>query len=41
MSAPRRLSVVVTLRFERALEAIPDRCDSRRRLHADALWEAT
>ena len=36
MSAPRRLPVVVTRRFERALEAILDHYDSLRHLHPDA-----
>jgi hypothetical protein len=36
MSAPRRLPVVVTRRFERALEAILDYYDSLRHLHPDA-----
>ena len=36
MSAPRRLPVVVTRRFERALGAILDHYDSLRHLHPDA-----
>ncbi len=36
MSAPRRLPVVVTRRFERALEAILDHYESLRHLHPDA-----
>jgi len=36
MSAPRRLPVVVTRRFERALEAMLDHYDSLRHLHPDA-----
>ena len=36
MSAPRRLPVLVTRRFERALEAILDHYDSLRHLHPDA-----
>jgi len=36
MRAPRRLPVVVTQRFERALEAILDHYDSLRHLHPDA-----
>ncbi|MBI2317477.1 MAG: hypothetical protein HYY28_15725 [Betaproteobacteria bacterium] len=36
MSAPRRPPVVVTRRFERALEAILDHYDSLRHLHPDA-----
>ena len=36
MSAPRRLPVVATRRFERALEALLDHYDSLRHLHSDA-----
>ncbi|MEK7435781.1 MAG: hypothetical protein AAB150_02725 [Pseudomonadota bacterium] len=36
MSAARRLPVVVTRRFERALEAILDHYESLRHLHPDA-----
>lgn len=36
MSAPRRLPVVVTRRFERALEAMLDHYGSLRHLHPDA-----
>ena len=36
MSAPRRLPVVVTRRFERALDEILDHYDSLRDLHPDA-----
>ena len=36
MRAPRRLPVVVTQRFERALVAILDHYDSLRHLHPDA-----
>lgn len=36
MSAPRRLPVVVTRRFERALEALLDHYDSLRHLHPDS-----
>ena len=36
MSAPRRLPVVATRRFERALEALLDHYDSLRHLHPDA-----
>ena len=36
MSAPRRLPVVATRRFERALEGILDHYDSLRHLHPDA-----
>jgi len=36
MSAPRRLPVVATRRFERALEAMLDYYDSLRHLHPDA-----
>ena len=36
MSAPRRLPVVVTRRFERALDAILDHYESLRHLHPDA-----
>lgn len=36
MSPPRRLPVVVTRRFERALEALLDHYDSLRHLHPDA-----
>ncbi len=35
MNAPRRLPVVATRRFERALEAILDHYDSLRHLHPD------
>jgi hypothetical protein len=36
MNAPRRLPVVVTRRFERALEALLDHYESLRHLHPDA-----
>ena len=36
MNAPRHLPVVVTRRFERALEAILDHYESLRHLHPDA-----
>ena len=36
MNVPRRLPVVVTRRFERALDAILDRYESLRHLHPDA-----
>jgi plasmid stabilization system protein ParE len=36
MSAPRRLPVVATRRFERALDALLDYYDSIRHLHPDA-----
>lgn len=36
MNAPRRLPVVVTRRFERALKAILDHYESLRHLHPDA-----
>ena len=36
MRAPRRLPVVATRRFERALEALLDHYDSLRHLHPDA-----
>ena len=36
MNAPRRLPVVVTRRFERALEAILDHYESLHHLHPDA-----
>ena len=36
MSAPRRLPVVATRRFERALEALLDHYDSLRHLYPDA-----
>ena len=36
MKAPRRLPVVVTRRFERALETILDHYESLRHLHPDA-----
>lgn len=36
MSAPRRLPVVATRRFERALEALLDHYDSLRHLHPDS-----
>ena len=35
MSAPRRLPVVATRRFERALDALLDHYDSLRHLHPD------